>query len=79
MDFPCCEKSPVTSLLDYGVDVAIWTTVATQAWRESELAQWLALPQAIHSRGLLAVTYCDLITGGQRDLKRLQDRLQNIR
>ncbi len=76
LDFPCSENSRVSSLPAYDIDVAIWTTVATQAWRESELAQWLAYPQAVRSRGMLAVTYCDMIAGGQRDLKRLQARLE---
>ena len=37
----------------YGMDAAIWTTVATQAWCELERAQWTKLPQAIRSHGLL--------------------------
>ncbi len=60
----------------YGIDAAIWTTAATQAWRESERAHWLELPRAIRSRGLLAVTFCDMIAGDQ-DLKRLRARLEN--
>jgi hypothetical protein len=59
----------------YGMDGAIWTTVATQAWRESERAHWLALPQAIRSRSVLAVTFCDVIAG-ENDLKRLHARLE---
>jgi hypothetical protein len=72
VDFPA--SSP--NLANQGIDAAIWTTVATQAWRGSEQAQWLELPQAVRSRSLLAVTYCDMIAGGQRDLKRLQTRLE---
>ena len=60
----------------YGMDAAIWTTVATQAWRESERAQWTKLPQAIRSRSLLAVTFCDLVAGRENNLKRLQARLE---
>ncbi len=60
---------------DCGIDAAIWTTVATQAWRESERTHWLALPQAVRSRSVLAVTFCDVIGGGESDLKRLQARL----
>ncbi len=37
------------SLPGYGMDAAIWTTVATQAWRETERAQWTKLPQAVRS------------------------------
>ena len=60
----------------YGMDAAIWTTVATQAWRESERAQWAKLPQAVRSRSLLAVTFCDLVAGRENNLKRLQARLE---
>ena len=60
----------------YGMDAAIWTTVATQAWRESERAQWTKLPQAVRSRSLLAVTFCDLVAGRENNLKRLQARLE---
>jgi hypothetical protein len=59
----------------YGIDAAIWTTVATQAWRESERTHWLELPEAIRSRGLLAVTFCDMIQGAG-DLDRLHARLE---
>ena len=60
----------------YRIDAAIWTTVATQAWRESERALWMKLPQAIRTRSLLAVTFCDLAAGRESDLKRLQSRLE---
>ncbi len=60
----------------YGMDAAIWTTVATQAWRETERAQWTKLPQALRSRSLLAVTFCDLVAGRENNLKRLQARLE---
>ena len=60
----------------YGIDAAIWTTVATQAWRESERALWSTLPQAVRARSLLAVTFCDLAAGKEDNLKRLQARLE---
>jgi hypothetical protein len=60
----------------YGMDAVIWTTVATQAWCESERAQWTKLPQAVRSRSLLAVTFCDLAAGRENNLKRLQARLE---
>ncbi len=73
LDFPASQDPA-----GFGMDAAIWTTVATQAWRESERAQWLKVPEAIRSRGLLAVTYCDMIAGGKHDLKRLQARLEKL-
>ena len=58
------------------IDGAIWTTVATQAWRESERALWAKMPKAIQERSLLAVKFCDLVEGGGKNLKRLQARLE---
>ena len=62
-------------LRGFRMDAAIWTTVATQAWRESERAQWAKLPQSVRSRSLLAVTFCDLVADRENNLKRLQARL----
>ena len=64
-------------LQGYPIDAAIWTTVATQAWRETERAQWTKLPQAMRSRSLLAVTFSDLAAGKGNNLKRLQARLES--
>ena len=58
------------------IDAAIWTTVATQAWRESERGQWAKLRHSVRSRSLLAVTFCDLVAGRENNLKRLQARLE---
>jgi len=63
------------SMLQHGTDSAIWTTVATQAWRSSEQLAWMELPPRIRSRGLLAVTHCDLIAR-EEDFKRLNARLE---
>jgi hypothetical protein len=80
LDFPG-SANPLfpTDLLDvlrHGIDAAVWATVATQAWRETERIAWLALPKRIRSRGLLAVTHCDLIATGE-DFRRLQARLKS--
>jgi hypothetical protein len=79
LDFPGGENPllPTTtpSMLRHGIDAAIWTTVATQAWRRSERLAWLALPTRIRSRGLLTVTHCDLIPR-EEDLRRLSARLE---
>ncbi len=61
--------------LAHGIDAAIWATVATQAWRETERAAWSRLPPRIVSRGVLAVTHCDLIAA-KEDFARLKARLQ---
>ena len=71
VDFPA-GRMDVAGL---GMDAAIWTTVATQAWRESERARWLEVPPAVRARSLLAVTFCDLIAG-EKDRKKLRARLE---
>jgi hypothetical protein len=79
LDFPG-SANPLfpTGLLDvlrHRIDAAIWATVATQAWRETERIAWLALPKRVRSLGLLAVTHCDLIATGE-DFRKLQARLK---
>ena len=63
-------------MLGYGIDAAIWTAVATQAWSGSERAQWVELPQSVRSRSLLAVTFCDLVAGRENELKQLHAKLE---
>ena len=72
LDLPAGHRG----LPGYGMDAAIWTTVATQAWCESERAQWAKLPRSVRSHSLLAVTFCDLVAGRENSLKRLQARLE---
>jgi GTPase Era involved in 16S rRNA processing len=79
IDTPACSSDG--SLLDERVlglcrraDVVVWCTPAVQAWKASEQDAWLALPKRIRRRGILAVTYKDLIPSG-RDLSRLGARL----
>jgi hypothetical protein len=79
LDFPGSANplfpTDLLAVLRHGIDAAIWATVATQAWRETERTAWLGLPPRIRSRGILAVTHCDLIASGE-DLKRLRARLE---
>jgi hypothetical protein len=56
-------------------DVVIWCTPAMQAWKASEERTWLALPEGVRARGLLAVTFADGI-GSPADLDRLMRRLE---
>src|SRR5262245_54892548 len=42
-------------------DVVIWCTPAMQAWKASEERTWLALPERVRARGVLAVTFTDAI------------------
>jgi GTPase SAR1 family protein len=63
--------------LRHRIDAAIWATVATQAWRETERAAWSRLPPRIASRGVMAVTHCDLVTTAE-DFAKLKARLQTV-
>jgi hypothetical protein len=45
----------------HNVDAAIWCTMSTQAWKESERAAWEMLPRRIGNRGLLVATHGDLL------------------
>jgi Dynamin family len=57
-----------------GADTVIWCTPAMQAWKASELRTWLALPRAVRQRGVLAVTFMDLLPS-KGDAGRLLARL----
>jgi hypothetical protein len=43
------------------VDAAIWCTMSTQAWKESERVAWSMLPSRLQRRGILVSTHCDLL------------------
>jgi hypothetical protein len=43
------------------VDVAIWCTLATQAWKETEVAAWKRIPPGRRKLALMFVTYRDAI------------------
>jgi hypothetical protein len=80
LDFPGSANplfpTEFPGVVSHGIDAAVWATVATQAWRETERITWLALPKRVRSRGLLAVTHCDLIATGE-DFRRLRARLKS--
>jgi hypothetical protein len=55
--------------------LAIWCTVATQAWKESERSAWSQVPGIWRENGLLAVTYRDALRGDTERAK-LEKRLE---
>jgi hypothetical protein len=55
-------------------DAVIWCTPAMQAWKASEQQAWLALPKAVRTRGILAVTFMDALRS-PGDAARLMARL----
>lgn len=56
------------------VDIVLWCTHATQAWRQSEAAVWASVPAEVRARSLLLVTRFDKLTT-ERDQKRVLARL----
>lgn len=54
--------------------IAVWCTVATQAWKASEQSIWRAMPCRLRQRGILAVTHRDAVRS-DHDAKRLMSRL----
>jgi hypothetical protein len=59
------------------VDAAIWCTMSTQAWKESDRSAWAMLPPRISSRGLLVATHSDLLhspADRQKLLMRLKEQ-----
>jgi GTPase Era involved in 16S rRNA processing len=57
-----------------GADAVIWCTPAVQAWKASEERAWLALPERLRKRGVLAVTFLDAV-GSAGDARRVMARL----
>lgn len=56
------------------VDLVLWCTHATQAWRQSEAAAWNMVPAAIRARSMLLVTRFDKLTC-DRDRDRVLARI----
>jgi len=56
-------------------DICIWCTLATQAWRQSELRIWSSLPARLRTHGILVVTHIDALAHrGER--RRILTRLK---
>jgi hypothetical protein len=66
----------VFDLAFHRVDAALWCTMSTQAWKESERTAWSMLPPRIHSRGLLVATHRDLLHDPE-DRRKLLARLRD--
>jgi hypothetical protein len=66
----------IEDLAAHAADIALWCTVSTQAWKESERAAWEDVPARLRSRGLLVATHCDLLHNAG-DLDKLLHRLRD--
>lgn len=51
----------IEDLACHAADIALWCTLSTQAWKESERAAWEEIPSRLRTRGLLVATHCDLL------------------
>lgn len=54
------------------VDIAIWCTLATQAWKETEARSWRRIPAARRQSALMLVTYKDAIRNREDEIKILE-------
>lgn len=81
VDFPGSSNPllpmDLSTILRQRPDAAIWATVATQAWRETERTAWMSLPAKVRKYGVLAVTHRDLIAS-EGDFKKLSARLNPV-
>jgi len=57
------------------VDMVIWCTHATQAWRQSEAAVWSMVPEALKKKSILLLTRIDKILN-ERDRQRVIHRVR---
>ncbi len=70
------DKDSLTQLRQIGgaADILVWCTIATQAWRATEIANWRALGARKGRRSILAITHADLIS--QPDRERVLARVE---
>lgn len=58
------------------VHAAVWCTVATQAWKRTEISQWKTVPEAIRGRSLLVVTHIDAVRD-PNDRQKIAERIRS--
>jgi len=59
--FPTGQASAASNRAFNQIDLAIWCTLATQAWKETEVAAWKRIPPGRRKLALMLVTYKDAI------------------
>jgi hypothetical protein len=69
-------QNAALDLAAHHVDAAIWCTVSTQAWKESERIAWDMLPPRLRTRGILVSTHRDLLQDAD-DRRKLLGRLRH--
>ncbi len=63
------------SFLEPYLDSVIWCTAANQAWRQTEKAMWLSMPEELRSTSLLALTRADTLRKAS-DLSKVMRRCE---
>jgi hypothetical protein len=69
---PDAKTVAPASLAFRQVDIAIWCTLATQAWKETEAASWRRIPPPRRQSALMLVTYKDAIHDTRDEIKILE-------
>lgn len=67
--FPTGQGSAASNRAFSQVDLAIWCTLATQAWKETEVAGWKRIPPGRRKLALLLVTYKDAIRRAEDEIR----------
>ena len=75
--FPMGPASAASNRAFSQVDLAIWCTLATQAWKETEVAAWKRIPPGRRKLALMLVTYKDAIRRAA-DETRIAARLRQV-
>jgi GTPase SAR1 family protein len=55
------QKSGALEFLTSYLDYVIWCSASNQAWRQSEKAMWLSLPERLRTNSTLALTRSDIL------------------
>jgi hypothetical protein len=76
LDLPGLADPTHVDLAVHAVDAALWCTVSTQAWKESERLAWSQFPTRLRACGLLVATHADLLANA-RDCEKLLTRLRS--
>lgn len=73
-NIPSSVSITPASLAFRQVDIAVWCTLATQAWKETEAMSWRRIPAVRRQSALMLVTYKDAISDCEDEIK-IQKRL----
>lgn len=72
---PIHDASALFPRIARNVQIALWCTSATQAWKGSEQRMWLTLPPRLRRASLLVVTHADRLRKSA-DREKVMDRLR---